>query len=232
MSHVASLGCQVEMVRSQDQARRIGQNPVAIIGCVSLDQCSDEELIAQYFGTENAATRDQYVNELFRRNYAKVGRWCLRFTESRETAADLAQEIFTKVYQNLSSFQGQSKFSTWLFTIARNHCLNNVRSNARNAAELKGDVEEDFLDTVPDAGLGPYAMAEKESTAKMVRELLNEALDPTEKTVFTLHYAEDVPLATITHMLGLENQSGAKAYIVSAKRKLARLAQQRKARGR
>ena len=66
----------------------------------------------------------------------------------------------------------------------------------------------------------------------MVRELLNHALDETEKAVFTLHYAEELPLATITRMLGLENQSGAKAYIVSAKRKLARLAQQWKARGR
>jgi len=49
--------------------------------------------------------------------------------------------------------------------------------------------------------------------------------------VFTLHYAEDVPLDAITRLLRLENASGAKAYIVSAKRKLARAAERWKAAG-
>jgi RNA polymerase sigma-70 factor (ECF subfamily) len=233
MSDVASVGFQIEIggtrrgaSSADDQAR------VAIIGRVSLEQFSDEELVVQYRSAADQVDRDLYINELFRRNYSKVGRWCLRFTDNRETAADLAQEVFAKVFQNLDSFQGQSKFSTWLFSVARNHSLNAIRSNTRNAAELKGEVEEDYLDNVPDSGLSPYAAMERESSAKVVRELLNHALDETEKAVFTLHYGEELPLATITRMLGLENQSGAKAYIVSAKRKLARLAQQWKARGR
>ncbi len=83
---------------------------------------------------------------------------------------------------------------------------------------------------IPDGSATPYDEAERKSSAKMVSELLNESLDNTEKVVFTLHYGEDVPLDTISRMLRLENQSGAKAYIVSAKRKLARLMQQRLAR--
>jgi RNA polymerase sigma-70 factor (ECF subfamily) len=233
MSESYSVGYQIEIGRGRTRtAASAAKAPVAIIARVSLEQFSDEELVVQYRAATNAASRDQYINELFKRNYAKVGRWCLRFTDNREAAADLAQEVFTKVYQNLNSFQGQSKFSTWLFSVARNHSLNVVRSNSRNAAELKGDVEEDFLDAIPDGGLSPYATLEKQSSANQVREMLNQALDETEKTVFTLHYGEEVPLATITRMLGLENQSGAKAYIVSAKRKLARVAQQWKARGR
>jgi RNA polymerase sigma-70 factor, ECF subfamily len=233
MSDVVSVGLQIGIGGARRGASAAdAQAPVAIIGRVSLEQFSDEELVVQYRSTADHDDRDQYINELFRRNYSKVGRWCLRFTDNRESAADLAQEVFAKVFQNLDSFQGQSKFSTWLFSVARNHSLNVVRSNSRNAAELKGDVEEDYLDSVPDSSMSPYAAMERESSAKMVRELLNHALDETEKAVFTLHYAEELPLATITRMLGLENQSGAKAYIVSAKRKLARLAQQWKARGR
>jgi RNA polymerase sigma-70 factor, ECF subfamily len=232
MSDVVSAGFQIGIGgRRKPASGAAEQAPVAIIGRVSLEDFSDEELIVQYRTAVDGA-RDRYINELFRRNYSKVGRWCLRFTDNREAAADLAQEVFAKVFQNLDSFQGQSKFSTWLFSVARNHSLNAIRSNTRNAAELKGEVEEDYLDSVPDSGMSPYAAMEQESSAKMVRELLNHALDDTEKAVFTLHYAEELPLATITRMLGLENQSGAKAYIVSAKRKLARLAQQWKARGR
>jgi RNA polymerase sigma-70 factor (ECF subfamily) len=195
-----------------------------------LDNLTDEELASQSRSAVNSAQREEYIDELFRRNYARVARWCLRFTSDRETAADLAQEIFTKVYQNLASFQGQSKFSTWLFSIARNHCLNAVQAKARQATELRADVDEDFLAEIPDARETAYTALERASAGAQVEEILNKSLDETEKKVFTLHYGDDMPLETITRLLNLENASGAKAYIVSGKRKLARLVQQRAAR--
>ena len=207
------------------------KKPVAIIEAMPLEQLPDEELVAQYRSTADVREREQFVDELFRRNYARVARWCLRFTADRESAADLAQEVFTKAYQNLSSFQGQSKFSTWLFVIARNHCLNAVRANARQATELRVDDGEEILTAIADRSPNAHSAMEQMASAQLVRKLLSEALDETEKMVFTLHYAEEVPLDAITRLLRLENQSGAKAYIVSAKRKLARLVQQWKARG-
>jgi RNA polymerase sigma-70 factor (ECF subfamily) len=216
---------------SKASAASVAEKSGAIIDPMPLEQLLDEELVARYRSAAEAGERDQYINELFRRNYARVARWCLRFTDDRESAADLAQEIFAKVYQNLASFQGQSKFTTWLFVIARNHCLNAVRANARQATELSAGDGEEILLEIPDSAPDAYSLAERVSSAKLVRALLNDALDETEKVVFSLHYGEDVPLETITRLLRLENQSGAKAYIVSAKRKLARLVQQWKARG-
>jgi len=209
----------------------VAENPVAIIEPMSLEQLLDEELVSRSRSTTEAGEREQYINELFRRNYARVARWCLRFTADRESAADLAQEIFAKAYQKLSSYQGQSKFSTWLFVIARNHCLNAVRANTRQATELAADDGEEILLGIADKSPNPHSALEQTASAELVRKLLSEALDETEKMVFTLHYGEDVPLDAITRLLRLENQSGAKAYIVSAKRKLARLVQQWKARG-
>jgi len=199
---------------------------------MSLEQLPDEELLEQYRVSAQANGREEYVNELFRRNYARVARWCLRFTDDREAAADLAQEVFAKAYQNLNSFRGQSKFTTWLFVIAKNHCLNSVRAQSRQASELATENGEDLLLELPDRAPSPYAAAERDSSAKLIRSLLQEALDETEKAVFTLHYGEELPLDVITRMLGLQNQSGAKAYIVSAKRKLARLVRTWKARDR
>jgi RNA polymerase sigma-70 factor (ECF subfamily) len=207
-----------------------GAKAVAIIAEMPLENFSDEELASRYRDAANTEESELCINELFRRNYSRVARWCLRFVDDREAAADLSQEIFTKAYQNLKSFQGQSKFSTWLFSIARNHCLNAVRANTRQATELKAEVDEEFMGAIPDRGASPYDEAERQSSARMISELLNKGLDETEKVVFTLHYGEELPLDTISRMLRLENQSGAKAYIVSAKRKLARLVQQRAAR--
>jgi RNA polymerase sigma-70 factor (ECF subfamily) len=209
----------------------VAEEPSVIIEPMSLEQLLDEELVSRYRSAMATGEREEYINELFRRNYARVARWCLRFTDDRESAADLAQEVFTKAYQNLPSFHGQSKFSTWLFVVARNHCLNAVRANARQATELKADDGEDILLAIADNSPNAHSVMEQTASAELVRKLLSEALDETEKIVFTLHYGEEVPLDAITRLLRLENQSGAKAYIVSAKRKLARLVQQWKARG-
>ena len=74
-------------------------------------------------------------------------------------------------------------------------------------------------------------LASTEESRRSYRELLFTTLDRTERTVFTLHYGKEMPLDAITRLLGLENASGAKAYIVSARRKLARASGRMKARG-
>lgn len=193
---------------------------IAIIPGMHWDELSDEALIAKYRDEADKQLGEQYLNELFRRHHVKVARWCMGFTGDRESAADLAQEICTKAYQNLPYFKGQSKFSTWLFSIARNHSLNFIRS--RNAAPQMDDDEAVF-DTLPDlASDSPLKSVERKQLTDIARQIVNEELDETEKQVFTLHFAEEMPLDAITRMLNLTNQSGAKAYLVSAKRKLDR----------
>ena len=201
---------------------------IAIIPVMRWEDLSDEALIARYRSEAGSSAAEQYLNELFRRHHIKVARWCLGFTGDRESAADLAQEICAKAYQNLPSFKGQSKFSTWLFSIARNHCLNAVR--ARGSAPAMTS-EEEVIDALPDMGShDPFASLERQQAAALARQLMNEALEETEKVVFTLHFSEELPLDVITRMLKLENASGAKAYLVSAKRKLEKAVTRWKAR--
>ena len=201
---------------------------VVIIAGMGLEELSDEALIARYRSEAAQASSEQYLNELFRRHHVKVARWCLGFTSDRESAADLSQEICIKAYRNLDSFKGQSKFSTWLYSIARNHCLNVVRSRA-GAPQMEPEAE--VLETLPDlVSENPQAAAERKQSGEIARQIINQELEETEKQVFTLHYAEDLPLDVITRVLKLENASGAKAYLVSAKRKLERAARRWKAR--
>jgi RNA polymerase sigma factor (sigma-70 family) len=202
--------------------------PVAIIPEMRWEDLSDEALIARYRAEAGKSSAEQYLNELFRRHHVKVARWCLSVTGDRESAADLAQEICVKAYQNLSYFRGQSKFSTWLYSITRNHCLNAVRARA-NAPAMESD--ELVMETLPDMGSdSPLASVERKQQAEIAHQLINETLEETEKAVFTLHFGEELPLDTITRMLKLDNASGAKAYLVSAKRKLDRAAKRWKAR--
>jgi RNA polymerase sigma-70 factor (ECF subfamily) len=213
---------------ARDENRR--RNPDAIIPAMDLQELSDEGLIELHRNATHTADAEQYLNELFSRYHVRVARWCLRFGGDRESAADLAQEICAKAYQHLGSFAGNAKFSTWMYVIARNHCLNAVKTKSRLGTET---TDEEVLAALPDKDSNdPYRAAERQSDARLVQELMYEALDETEKLVFTMHYGEEFSLDVISRLLSLENASGAKAYIVSAKRKLNRLIERRSARSR
>lgn len=194
---------------------------------MDLSEISDETLVARC-RSEKGAARRELTDELFQRYYEKVGRWCFRITGDRETAADLAQEVFIKVWRHLDSYTGSSKFSTWLYTIMRNECLNAVK--ARRSRREQADPEM-VLDMIESAGIDPETAVTNEVLRCNLKLLLTTTLDETERNVFTLHYAEDLPLDAITRLLNLTNASGAKAFIVSAKRKLARTVERLHARG-
>jgi RNA polymerase sigma-70 factor (ECF subfamily) len=165
------------------------------------------------------------LDELFSRHYERVARWCYRMTGDREAAADLAQEVFLKAHRHLDKFRGTARFTTWLFSIARNESLNRLH---RSGPLMD---EEEVLKEVAAVEAGPDEIAERGSTAKRLRQFLALNLDRTERVVFTLHYGDGMPLDTITRLLRLDNASGAKAYIVSARRKLARAVNRLQARG-
>jgi RNA polymerase sigma-70 factor (ECF subfamily) len=187
-------------------------------------ELSDEELLAEY-ATRSGVSRDAIENELFERHYERVARWCLRFTGDREAAADLAQDVFLKAHRHLGSFKRASRFSTWLYTIVRNESLNRIQGGGPHM-----DTEEVLAEAAA-LEAGPEELAERGSQGKRLRDFLATTLDRVERTVFTLHYGDDMTLDDITRLLKLDNASGAKAYIVSARRKLAKATQRLRARG-
>ena len=181
-----------------------------------LSRLSERELIQG--SRTSPAQRAAFVEELFRRHYAKVVAWCLRFAGDHAEAQDLAQGVFVRAYRHLDAFRGDSSFVTWLYVITRSECMNAVTRRRRPTA-----IPEDELAEIPDeASARPDEGLEQEGSAKTLNSLLDLALDDTEKRVFTLHYGEDVPLDAITRLLGLSNRTGAKTVIVRARRKLAR----------
>ena len=91
--------------------------------------------------------------------------------------------------------------------------------------------DEEMLGEVAAAIEGPEELAVRDSRRRRLMQFLFDTLDQTERIVFTLRYGDDMPVEAITRLLGLQNASGAKAYIVSAKRKLARAAARLRARG-
>jgi RNA polymerase sigma-70 factor, ECF subfamily len=184
----------------------------------------DEALVIAYRQAP-AANREAIAEELFGRYFERVARWCFRFTGDRDAAADLAQDVFLKAHRYIDTFKGTAQFSTWLYSIARHESLNRLR---RVGPRIEGD---DVLEDVAALEPGPEELVSRRTRSDRLHEFLGSSLDRVERTVFVLHYGDDMPLDRITRLLGLTNASGAKAYIVSARRKLARATARVRARG-
>ena len=190
-------------------------------------EVSDEELVERIREQSGSIAAESSIEELFQRYHTRIATWCFRFTGNKESALDLSQEIFFKAYRYLSSFRADSKFSTWIYSIARNHCINERKSSASEPLFHSDPVLLELRDS---SSPGPEASLERQQRLQLMRKLISESLDDTESKVMTLHYAEDMPLDAIGRVLGLTNASGAKAYIVSARRKLNTAIQRWKAR--
>src|ERR1700754_195741 len=115
---------------------------------------SDAMLLTAY--REAAGHRKQAAaDRLFGRYYERVGRWCYRFTGDRDSAADLAQEVFLKAHRHLESFRGTAQFGTWLYSIVRNEAFNRAR---RNPSAIESESEEALIQ-VPAPGPDPEELA-------------------------------------------------------------------------
>lgn len=190
------------------------------------ESLTDEEVMFILCGPNAAqgdSLGDDLFGELFRRYHVRVTSWCFRFTRNRGLALDLAQEVFFRAHRHRNSFRGDSKFSTWLYAITRNHCLSWIRKIADpvDAAEIVPIRLRDSSTTPPDVAI------EREQRHQEMWRVIGTALEPTEARVMTLHYGYDLPLAAITQQLALTNPSGAKAFVVNARRKLNRVIKRR-----
>jgi RNA polymerase sigma factor (sigma-70 family) len=164
----------------------------------------------------NAGCGDRLFTELFRRYHVRVTSWCFRLTRNRGRALDLAQEVFFKAYRHRHGFRGDSRFSTWLYAITRNHCLSALRKIADPV-----DAGEIVPVRLPDSStVRPDIVIEQKERQQEVWRIIDSALEPIEARVMALHYGYELPLAAITQQLALTNPSGAKAYVVNARRKL------------
>ena len=182
---------------------------------MSFAQASDEELVAR--ARTEPGVADACFAELYRRYHPKVAAWCLRIAGDREEAADAAQDVFVRIHSRLGSFRGDSRFSTWLYQVARSVALNRAEYQGRRKAQ---SLDEEGA---PEMAAELPAISDELEAAEIharLREAVANDLEPLESRVLILHYVHGLTLARIGEMLALTNKSGAKAYIVAGLRKL------------
>lgn len=171
---------------------------------------SDEELVKTILESRNT----EIYGVLYDRYSQKVYQRCLKFVYQKEEAQDLTHDLFIKVYYYLPKFQHKSSFSTWLYAITYNHCLDFLKK--RNRLPLES---EDSLNDAPDP---IYKEVEDEDLLALKAEKLNVALDKVgsgDRMILLMKYLDESSIKDIATVLQL-SESAVKMRINRAKRRI------------
>ena len=159
----------------------------------------DNEIISRVLrGEQNAYA------ELVNRYQAYVFTLVLRMIKSREDAEEVAQDVFIKAYRSLADFRGESKFSTWLYTIANTTSITFLRKKKLDVHSLDNEKVFEVADS-KDSGFRAN-LVEQKSRVNMVNEAI-AMLSPDDAEIITLFYKAEQNLEEISRILRLETNT-------------------------
>lgn len=153
---------------------------------------SDELTLIQNFKNGD----EQAFNQLVLRYQEKVYWIVRRMIPDHDDADDVTQNVFIKAYHSLRSFKGDSSFYTWIYRIAINLSLNEIR---RKKLRKTFSLDEEVMQ-VQSRELSPFEQIESDERRKLIREAI-ETLPEKQKKVFVLRYHEELPYEEISKIL-------------------------------
>jgi RNA polymerase sigma-70 factor (ECF subfamily) len=150
-----------------------------------------DEMLARCAARGDRAALDQLV----RRWQVPLLRFLQRHLPSRWDAEDVLQQVFLQVYQNLTRFDPQQRFRTWIFTIAYRAAVSHGRRPRLPNADPAMTI------ATPDAAVGPSAAAERSEQRQRLWDLAREHLSPSQYTALWLYYVEQLPAPQIARVM-------------------------------
>lgn len=168
-----------------------------------IDDQADEDLMVLYQKGEVRAFEILLV-----RHRKPLYNFILRYLGDKETAEDLLQEAFMRVIKGAEAYKRQAKFTTWLYTIARNLCVDQTRRRKhRKHASLDapldaGEESGSLLDVIPSKEMA----SDRKSVNKQLHETMQRAiagLSEEQREVFLMREFLDMPFKQIADVVGV-----------------------------
>jgi RNA polymerase sigma-70 factor (ECF subfamily) len=174
--------------REQPQKKAVfhGVNPLAET-LSKYRQLDDNELVQLV-----KAGEAEPFDELVRRHSIKIHDLCYKILRNYDDASDMAQETFIKAYRKIKKFDGRSQFSTWLYRIAVNNCLNYLKKQRPTE-----EIYEEMMGGSKDDPVERYR-------SKKLKEMIYDAvakLPTVQRAVFTLRTLEDMSYQEVSEIL-------------------------------
>jgi RNA polymerase sigma-70 factor (ECF subfamily) len=153
---------------------------------------------------------ERAFRELITAQRDRVYNITFRMLGNRAEAEDVAQEVFITVFKTIDSFREESKFSTWLYRVAVNHCKNRIKYLARRHDRKRDELDE-TTHSEETGGNGviaspPPSAPDRALEGAQMEKLLQEAiatLDEDQRTVVVLRDVEDLSIEEICEITGL-----------------------------
>ncbi|MEO9804768.1 MAG: RNA polymerase sigma factor [Reichenbachiella sp.] len=172
---------------------------------------ADEELVDLILSSKNS----KLFEEIYDRYAGKVFNKCLSFVKNKELAEDYTHDVLIKVYMSLSTFRKGSKFSTWLYAITYNYCVDKQKINQRERDLIERSANE------YDLGEEPSDDDIFQIQVDRLRQIMN-LLAPEERVIILLKYQDDLSILQLTEIFQI-NESAVKMRLKRSKEKLLKL---------
>ena len=159
----------------------------------------------------------EFFEELYDRYAKKIFSKCLSFSKNRSEAKDLAHDVLIKIYLNLSKYKQKAKFSTWIYAITYNYCVDYQLKKKKQMTileELKNDNPNVLFQNYADQDL-------EEITTKTLTQLL-EKVSLAEKTLLLMKYQDNFSVKEIAKIIGA-GESAVKMKLLRSKAKIMKL---------
>ena len=167
---------------------------------------SDESLMLRYREGEVRA-----FEVLVTRHRKPIYNFILRFVRDAAQAEDVMQETFLRLIKGADNYEKQAKFTTWMYTIARNLCVDAARRGKhRKAASLDAPIGEDegatLLDMVSDGTPGADGKAIQRELALRMKKAI-ESLPEEQREIFLLREVSDLQFNEIAQVVGVSENT-------------------------
>jgi RNA polymerase sigma-70 factor (ECF subfamily) len=136
-----------------------------------------------------------------------------QFIGERNEAEDLAVEVFLRVYKAAKSYEPKAKFTTWLYKITTNICLNEIRKKAKfqtislsEPIPTGGGKEEELIERIADAAPSPQKILEKKERNALIRKAI-DSLPGKQRMATILQIYEGLSYKEISRILGCSVKS-------------------------
>lgn len=191
--------------------------PVPAIPKVRGSETSDAALARQALGGDNTA-----FERLVQRYTTPLLSFIYRFLGDQELALDVLQHVFIQLYTMLPTLRTDKPLKSWLFQVAHNRCLDEVRrKHAIPFSQLEPGNDDDelsLLATIPDTHPLPEEMAERWDMRHAILQAIDE-LPPKYRSVVMLRYMRELSFLEIGQTLHMP-EATAKTYFQRAKAQL------------
>ncbi len=176
----------------------VAASSVSGIFTANLASTTDSDLVASAVsGLEGS------FEELVRRYQRPISAYVYRMVGNYESALDLTQEIFIKVYNSLNRYRSEFKFSTWIYKIAHNAAVDHLRRTATREQSLVVGSEDNQFDLPIESG---HPSPEQESEQRERRgeiETVVRALPGNYRELIILRHSQDLSYEEIVEVTGL-----------------------------